>query len=103
MLDYVWISFTFWCEFPHSIKNRRVINDLILILTANRDPVAKILGDGYATVEGEDNSTLRLLEQTSKDAGDSSAEESQIKLRLLLLTQQFDMELMRNSIKELSQ
>ncbi|XP_033629492.1 armadillo repeat-containing protein 4-like [Asterias rubens] len=73
------------------------------ILEANRDPVAKILGDGYATVEGEDNSTLRLLEQTSKDAGDSSAEESQIKLRLLLLTQQFDMELMRNSIKELSQ
>ena len=70
--------------------------------TANRDPVANMLGDGFATVEGDDNSTLRLLDQTSKEEGESG-DELQSKLRLLLLAQQFDMQLMNQYLKEISQ
>lgn len=72
------------------------------ILEANRDPVANMLGDGFATVEGDDNSTLRLLDQTSKEEGESG-DELQSKLRLLLLAQQFDMQLMNQYLKEISQ
>ncbi len=68
----------------------------------NRDPVAKMLGDGFASVEGDDNSTLRLLDQTSKEEGDSAAD-MQTKLRLLLLAQQFDMQLMNQYLKDKSE
>ncbi|XP_071943013.1 outer dynein arm-docking complex subunit 2-like [Antedon mediterranea] len=72
------------------------------ILEANPDPTAKMLGDGFATIEGEDNSTLRLLEQTKKESGDEG-DELESKLRLLLLIQQFDMQLMNQSLKHISQ
>ena len=75
---------------------------LLFSHSANRDPVAKMLGDGFASVEGDDNSTLRLLDQTSKEDGDS-ADELQTKLRVLLLAQQFDMQLMNQYLKEISQ
>ncbi|XP_033112504.1 armadillo repeat-containing protein 4-like [Anneissia japonica] len=72
------------------------------ILEANTDPIAKMLGDGFATTEGEDNSTLRLLEQTKKESGDEG-DELESKLRLLLLIQQVDMQLMNQSLKHISQ
>lgn len=72
------------------------------ILEANRDPVVNILGDGFATVDGEDNSTIRLLEQSSKEEGDSK-DETQTKLTLLLIIQQFDMQLMNQTLKKITQ
>lgn len=61
-----------------------------------------ILGDGYATVDGEDNSTIRLLEQSAKEEGDTK-DEMQTKLALLLIIQQFDMQLMNQTLKKITQ
>lgn len=64
--------------------------------------MVNILGDGYATVDGEDNSTIRLLEQSSKEEGDTK-DEIQTKLTLLLIIQQFDMQLMNQTLKKITQ
>ncbi|XP_014682000.1 PREDICTED: armadillo repeat-containing protein 4-like [Priapulus caudatus] len=83
-------------------------------LEANRDPLTKILGDGYATVEGEDMTLLRLMESIIKDetekarggsVSNSSGREStpsKTSLRLLMLIQQLDVQLLNDSIKLMS-
>uniref|UniRef100_A0A4W5P7J7 Outer dynein arm docking complex subunit 2 n=1 Tax=Hucho hucho TaxID=62062 RepID=A0A4W5P7J7_9TELE len=60
-------------------------------LEANRDPVAKMLGPSFATVEGEDSSVLRLLEKVKE--GDQ-AKETEIKVKLIILLQQLDTQLL---------
>uniref|UniRef100_A0A4W5P4D9 Outer dynein arm docking complex subunit 2 n=1 Tax=Hucho hucho TaxID=62062 RepID=A0A4W5P4D9_9TELE len=69
-------------------------------LEANRDPVAKMLGPSFATVEGEDSSVLRLLEKVKE--GDQ-AKETEIKVKLIILLQQLDTQLLSNSLKLISQ
>uniref|UniRef100_A0A673VRX5 Outer dynein arm docking complex subunit 2 n=1 Tax=Salmo trutta TaxID=8032 RepID=A0A673VRX5_SALTR len=69
-------------------------------LEANRDPVAKMLGPSFATVEGEDSSVLRLLEKVKE--GDQ-AKETEIKVKLIILLQQLDTQLLSNSLKQISQ
>uniref|UniRef100_A0A8C8HXB6 Armadillo repeat-containing protein 4 n=1 Tax=Oncorhynchus tshawytscha TaxID=74940 RepID=A0A8C8HXB6_ONCTS len=69
-------------------------------LEANRDPVAKMLGPSFATVEGEDSSVLRLLEEVKE--GDQ-AKETEIKVKLIILLQQLDTQLLSNSLKQISQ
>ncbi|XP_041102954.1 outer dynein arm-docking complex subunit 2-like isoform X2 [Polyodon spathula] len=69
-------------------------------LEANRDPVAKILGPSFATVEGEDTSMLRLLDKVKDD---SEGHEAELKMKMLLLLQQLDMQLLNNSLKQMSQ
>ncbi|MGH0149280.1 UNVERIFIED_CONTAM: hypothetical protein FKN15_041898 [Acipenser sinensis] len=69
-------------------------------LEANRDPVAKILGPSFATVEGEDTSMLRLLDKV-KEGGEGH--EAELKMKMLLLLQQLDMQLLNNSLKQMSQ
>ncbi|XP_794287.4 armadillo repeat-containing protein 4 [Strongylocentrotus purpuratus] len=71
------------------------------ILESNRDPLAKILGEGFATVEGEDNSAIRLLEETQKDDSEE-AQEKKLKVKLLLLIKDFDMQLMNQYLSEVS-
>ncbi|CAH1249076.1 ARMC4 [Branchiostoma lanceolatum] len=71
-------------------------------LEANRDPAAKILGDGYATIEGEDNSMLRLLEKVKKEDGQEEGETLQATMRLLVILQQFDMQLLNMSLQHIS-
>ncbi|XP_068091828.1 outer dynein arm-docking complex subunit 2 isoform X2 [Hyperolius riggenbachi] len=68
-------------------------------LEANRDPMAKILGAGFATVEGEDLSVLRLLDRMSQNKD----EEAEIKMKIYLLFQQLDMQLLDSSLKHISQ
>lgn len=37
------------------------------ILTENKDPVANMLGDRFATVDGADNSIYRYIEEITKE------------------------------------
>ncbi|KAL7976529.1 hypothetical protein Chor_008478 [Crotalus horridus] len=65
----------------------------------NRDPIVKILGPGYGTIEGEDLSMLRLLDKIKKD----DASDNEIKMKISLLLQQLDMQLLNSSLKQISQ
>ncbi|XP_072109990.1 outer dynein arm-docking complex subunit 2 isoform X4 [Mobula birostris] len=67
---------------------------------ANRDPIAKILGPSFAIVEGEDSSMLRLLEKVKKDNEDPQAE---VQMKLFLLLQQLDMQLLNTCLQKISQ
>ncbi|XP_070570659.1 outer dynein arm-docking complex subunit 2-like isoform X2 [Ptychodera flava] len=77
------------------------INEARCILEANRDPLVNILGEGFASVEGEDSVTVRLLEQIQKEEGEAK-EEKEMKLKVALIVQQFDTQLMSLSIKEIA-
>nr|XP_005290989.1 outer dynein arm-docking complex subunit 2 isoform X1 [Chrysemys picta bellii] len=68
-------------------------------LEANRDPIVKILGPGYGTIEGEDMSMLRLLDRMKKD----DDPDTEIKMKISLLLQQLDMQLLNSSLKHISQ
>ncbi|XP_032812745.1 outer dynein arm-docking complex subunit 2 isoform X1 [Petromyzon marinus] len=67
-------------------------------LEANRDPVTKILGKSFATVEGEGPAALHLPEIGEK--GDPGTE---IKKRLLVLLQQFDLQLLQSCLKQVAE
>ncbi|XP_067863272.1 outer dynein arm-docking complex subunit 2 isoform X2 [Heptranchias perlo] len=69
-------------------------------LEANRDPIAKMLGPSFATVEGEDKSMLHLLEKVKKGDQDPQAE---IQMKLFLLLQQLDMQLLNTTLQKISQ
>ncbi|KAG6929907.1 armadillo repeat containing 4, partial [Chelydra serpentina] len=68
-------------------------------LEANRDPIVKILGPGYGTIEGEDMSMVRLLDRMKKD----DDPDTEIKMKISLLLQQLDMQLLNSSLKRISQ
>ncbi|TFK11950.1 histone deacetylase 10 [Platysternon megacephalum] len=68
-------------------------------LEANRDPIVKILGPGYGTIEGEDMSMLRLLDRMKKD----DDPDTEIKMKISLILQQLDMQLLNSSLKHISQ
>ncbi|XP_010179133.1 PREDICTED: armadillo repeat-containing protein 4, partial [Mesitornis unicolor] len=65
----------------------------------NRDPIVKILGPEYGSVEGEDMSMLHLLERVKKD----DDPETEIKMRIFLLLRQLDLQLLNSSLKHISQ
>ena len=69
------------------------------MFTANRDPIVKILGPEYGTVEGEDKSMLHLLEKVKK--GDDP--ETEKKMKIFILLHQLDMQLLNSSLKRISQ
>ncbi|NWV25969.1 ARMC4 protein, partial [Origma solitaria] len=68
-------------------------------LEANRDPIVKILGPEYGTVEGEDTSILHLFDKVKKE----SDLETELKKKILLLLHQLDMQLLNSSLKQISQ
>ncbi|KFV53673.1 Armadillo repeat-containing protein 4, partial [Tyto alba] len=68
-------------------------------LEANRDPIVKILGPEYATVEGEDMSMLQLLDKVKKD----DDPETEMKMKIFLLLYQLDLQLLNSSLKHISQ
>uniref|UniRef100_A0A8D0EJH6 Armadillo repeat containing 4 n=1 Tax=Strix occidentalis caurina TaxID=311401 RepID=A0A8D0EJH6_STROC len=68
-------------------------------LEANRDPIGKILGSEYGTVEGEDMSMLHLLDKVKKD----DDPETEMKMKIFLLLYQLDLQLLNSSLKEISQ
>ncbi|XP_009467351.1 PREDICTED: armadillo repeat-containing protein 4 [Nipponia nippon] len=68
-------------------------------LEANRDPIVKILGPEYGTVEGEDMSMLHLLDKVKKD----DDPETEMKTKIFLLLHQLDLQLLDSSLKHISQ
>ncbi|NXY67685.1 ARMC4 protein, partial [Glareola pratincola] len=68
-------------------------------LEANRDPIVKILGPEYGTVEGEDMSMLYLLDKVKKD----DDPEIEMKMKINLLLHQLDLQLLNSSLKNISQ
>ncbi|XP_010152247.1 PREDICTED: armadillo repeat-containing protein 4, partial [Eurypyga helias] len=68
-------------------------------LEANRDPIVKILGPEYGTVEGEDMSVLRLLGKVKED----DDPETEMKMKISHLLQQLDLQLLNSSLKHISQ
>ncbi|XP_025060208.1 armadillo repeat-containing protein 4 isoform X2 [Alligator sinensis] len=81
-----------------SVATEKKLKEAQACLEANRDPIVKILGPGYGTVEGEDMSMLRLLEKVKKD----DDPETEIKMKISLLLQQLDMQLLNSSLKHIS-
>ncbi|ETE58886.1 Armadillo repeat-containing protein 4, partial [Ophiophagus hannah] len=82
-----------------SIAGKKRLKEAQACLEANRDPIVKILGPGYGTIEGEDLSMLRLLDKIKKD----DASDNEIKMKISLLLQQLDMQLLNSSLKQISQ
>ncbi|NXJ01967.1 ARMC4 protein, partial [Psophia crepitans] len=66
-------------------------------LEANRDPIVKILGPEYGTVE-EDTSMLPLLDKVKKDDP-----EAEMKMKISRLLHQLDLQLLNSSLKQISQ
>lgn len=80
---------------------------------ANRDPVALILGERFATVARSDDTIYRFTEEIMKtpvkrtdddDATgvDDDVKEKKIMLRLLLRLKDFDDKLMKEAVKTIS-
>ncbi|NXO84154.1 ARMC4 protein, partial [Sitta europaea] len=67
-------------------------------LEANRDPIVKILGPEYGTVE-EDMSILHLFDKVEKE----SDLETELKMKIILLLHQLDLQLLNSSLKQISQ
>ncbi|XP_041039870.1 outer dynein arm-docking complex subunit 2 [Carcharodon carcharias] len=82
------------------IAQKDKLKETQVCLEANRDPIAKILGPSFATVEGEDKSMLRLLEKVKKSDEEPEAE---VQMKLFLLLQQLDMQLLNASLQKISQ
>ena len=40
---------------------------MVTLCTANRDPLVKILGPGFATIEGEDTTVIRMVDKVRYD------------------------------------
>ncbi|XP_062377092.1 outer dynein arm-docking complex subunit 2 [Sardina pilchardus] len=82
------------------VAKERKLKELRACLEANRDPAVRILGPSFATVEGEDSSVLRLLE---KVRGGDPGGETETQVKLLVLLQQLDTQLLSTSLKQISQ
>ncbi|NXV71177.1 ARMC4 protein, partial [Atlantisia rogersi] len=67
-------------------------------LEANRDPIVKILGPEYGTIEGEDTSMLHLLDKVKND----NDPETEMKMKIGLLLHQLDLQLLNSSLKQIS-
>ncbi|NXA15491.1 ARMC4 protein, partial [Sapayoa aenigma] len=68
-------------------------------LEANRDPIVKILGPEYGTVEGEDTSILHLFDKVKRGYDP----EMEMKMKIILLLHQLDLQLLNSSLKQISQ
>ncbi|XP_061096600.1 outer dynein arm-docking complex subunit 2 [Conger conger] len=82
------------------LAKSKKLKEVRTCLEANRDPIVKILGPSFATVEGEDTSMLRLLQKVTED---NESKETEVKMKLLLLLQQLDTLLLSNSLKQITQ
>jgi armadillo repeat-containing protein 4 len=66
------------------------------------DPIAKILGDAYATVDRKDNTMNRLLDQMMKKDADLT-DEKRNEIKIYIEFDQLDKQLLNESIKKISE
>ncbi|NXB59421.1 ARMC4 protein, partial [Struthidea cinerea] len=81
------------------IATEKKLKEAQACLEANRDPIVKILGPEYGTVEGEDMSILHLFDKVKKE----SDLETELKMKIVLLLHQLDLQLLNSSLKQISQ
>ncbi|KFW70659.1 Armadillo repeat-containing protein 4 [Pygoscelis adeliae] len=81
------------------ISMEKKLKEAQACLEANRDPIVKILGPEYGTVEGEDMSMLYLLDKVKKD----DDPETELKMKIFLLLHQLDLQLLNSSLKHISE
>lgn len=68
---------------------------MLMILSANRDPVVKILGSDYGDIK-ETTSALSILDKITKD------DMSYIKRKVAILLKQLDLHLLNHSLRHIS-
>ena len=79
---------------------------MLVSVSANNDPVVKILGDRFATVPGSDSSAYRFIQEimtTDKvDDDDPEVNEKKMMLKILMLLKDFDEKMMQEAITHIS-
>lgn len=78
------------------IEDNRILF-INLLWSANRNPVAKILGLDYNTMK-EESSVLNILDNITKDKDT----ESEIKMKIAMLLKQLDVYLLNHFLKHIS-
>ncbi|KAL8616112.1 hypothetical protein ACOMHN_064662 [Nucella lapillus] len=90
------------------------MTELRLCLEANRDPVVNMLGERFGTVQGDDNSIMRYvdeirkeMEQQSKEQGGNEKQQQELKEKNLVLSLRLklvvlDQQLLNQSIMKIS-
>ncbi|XP_056375360.1 outer dynein arm-docking complex subunit 2 isoform X1 [Hyla sarda] len=91
-------SFKHLSRFLQTARDKK-LKETQACLEANRDPISRILGPGFATVEGEDTSMLRLVDKMHQNED----REAEVKMKIFLLFQQLDMQLLNSSLNHISQ
>jgi len=71
------------------IAGETKLNEVRACLEANRDPVATMLGDRFATVDGPDSSTSRFMDEVMGEEGEER-EEKKATFNLLKILQTLD-------------
>lgn len=90
---------------------------VFLFFKANRDPVANMLGERFATVEGDDNSIFRFIEEITKEIEQlakqhaenegntekqEEIEEKKLVLKMRLILLRLDQQLLNQSIAQIT-
>ncbi|KAH3821957.1 outer dynein arm-docking complex subunit 2-like [Dreissena polymorpha] len=100
-----------FCENVLRMAGDQKLMEVRSCLEANRDPGAKMLGDRFATVEGDDNSIYRFIEEITKeieqlakqDGGShGEVEEKKLQLKLQLQINRLDQQLLQQSIQQIT-
>lgn len=83
-----------------AIEDKKIIFFNSLFWSANRNPIAKILGLDYNMIKeiNEDSSVVTILDKITKD----DDPESEIKMKIALLLKQLDLHLLNRSLKHIS-
>ena len=85
------------------------------MFSANRDPVVNMLGDRFGTVQGDDNSIMRYIEEIRKEMeqlpkaedGQNTKQQEELKEKNLILSMRLklitlDQQLLNQSITKIS-
>ncbi|XP_060598171.1 outer dynein arm-docking complex subunit 2-like isoform X1 [Ruditapes philippinarum] len=102
-----------FCESVLRMAGDQKLMEVRSCLEANRDPATKMLGDRFATVEGDDNSIYRFIEEITKEieqvakqeggeGGHSEIEEKKLQLKLQLQINRLDQQLLQQSIQQIA-
>ncbi|WAR11483.1 ARMC4-like protein [Mya arenaria] len=91
-----------FCENVLRMAGDQKLMEVRSCLEANRDPGAKMLGDRFATVEGDDNSIYRYINETCNCADHKDIEEKKLQLKLQLQINRLDQQLLQESIQQIT-
>lgn len=93
-------TFAHCCNILNMAKDKR-LSETRSCLENNMDPVAKILGDAYATVDRKDNTMNRLVDQMLNQ--DSVSDDKRSELKIYIELDQLDKQLLNESLKKISE